>query len=108
MWRSLKHEGDIVIFPEGTFNETGETLKEFYDGAFRLAINTQTPILPVVFPDTVHRWHYSGWWKLWPGRNRAVFLPEVPVEGMGLDQLPQLKATVYAAMEAELKKYNYP
>jgi 1-acyl-sn-glycerol-3-phosphate acyltransferase len=108
MWRSLKHEGDIVIFPEGTFNETGETLKTFYDGAFRLAINTQTPILPVVFPDTVHRWHYSGWWKLWPGKNRAVFLPEVPVAGMGLDQLPQLKASVYTAMETELRKYNYP
>ncbi len=108
MWRVLKHEGDILIFPEGTFNETGKPLKDFYNGAFRLAISTQTPILPVIFPDTVHRWHYSGWWKLWPGVNRAIYLEPIPVAGMTMNNLTQLKQTVYDAMESELKKYNYP
>jgi len=108
MWRMLKHEGDILIFPEGTFNETGELLREFYDGAFRLALSTHTPILPVVFPDTVHRWHYSAWWKLWPGINRAVFLPPVSVAGLGMNDLPALKQRVADAMAAELSKYDYP
>lgn len=108
MWRVLKQEGDILIFPEGTFNETGKRLKDFYNGAFRLAITTQTPILPVVFPDTVHRWHYSGWWKLWPGINRAVYLPPIPVAGMTMTELPALKQAVYSAMENELAKYDYP
>ena len=108
MWRALRHEGDIIIFPEGTFNETPEVLKDFYDGAFRLALTTQVPILPIVLPDTVHRWHYSHWWKIWPGQNRAVYLPEVPVAGMTMEQLPELKAKVFAAMAAELKKYPYP
>jgi 1-acyl-sn-glycerol-3-phosphate acyltransferase len=108
MWQILKKEANIIIFPEGTFNETGAVLKDFYDGAFRLAIATQTPLLPVIFPDTVQRWHYSHWWKIWPGRNRAVFLPVVEVSGMGLEHLPQLKQTVYALMENELKKYDYP
>lgn len=108
MWRILRHESDILIFPEGTFNDTGAPMKDLYDGAFRLAINTQTPILPVIFPDTVHRWHYSAWWKVWPGRNRAVFLPEVPVNGMTLNDLPGLKQKVKDLMCAELGKYNYP
>ena len=69
MWRMLKKECSIIIFPEGTFNETEAPLKEFYDGAFRLAINTQTEIWPVLFPDTVDRWHFSHWWKLWPGTD---------------------------------------
>jgi 1-acyl-sn-glycerol-3-phosphate acyltransferase len=108
MWRALKHEGDIVIFPEGTFNETPEVLKDFYDGAFRLAITTQVALLPIVLPDTVHRWHCSHWWKLWPGENRAIYLPEVSVAGMTIEQLPELKAKVFAAMATELKKYPYP
>ena len=105
MWRVLRKEGNIMIFPEGTFNETGAPLKSFYDGAFRLALTTGTAILPVVFPDTLHRWHHSSWWKLWPGKNRAVFLPPVSVEGMAMDDLPELKDRVYKAMEAELMKY---
>ena len=106
MWRILRHEADILIFPEGTFNETSEPMKDFYNGAFRLAIVTQVPILPVILPDTVHRWHYSGWWKLWPGRNRAVFLPEVSVTGMTIDHLPELKEKVYKLMADELAKYS--
>src|ERR1700730_5391429 len=47
----LKHHISIGIFPEGTFNETGNALKSFYDGAFRIAIETQTPVKPVLFLD---------------------------------------------------------
>ncbi|MBX2904761.1 MAG: 1-acyl-sn-glycerol-3-phosphate acyltransferase [Taibaiella sp.] len=108
MWRMLRNESDILIFPEGTFNETGTLMKDLYDGAFRLAINTQTPVLPVVFPDTVHRWHYSAWWKVWPGINRAILLPEVPVKGLTMDDLPALKQRVKEMMCAELAKYSYP
>ena len=106
LWRVLHHEGHIVIFPEGTFNETGKPLKDFYDGAFRLAINTQTPIFPMLFPDTVSRWHYSAWWKLWPGRNRVVYLDIVPVKGLVLADLALLKEKVYAAMETGLRQIN--
>jgi 1-acyl-sn-glycerol-3-phosphate acyltransferase len=108
LWRVLNHEGNIIIFPEGTFNETADTLKAFYDGAFRLAINTQTAIFPMVFPDTVHRWHYSAWWKIWPGTNRAVHVDPIEVKGLTMAQLPELKQQVFEAMERELKKYNYP
>jgi 1-acyl-sn-glycerol-3-phosphate acyltransferase len=102
LWRVLHHDGHILIFPEGTFNETDKPLKEFYDGAFRLAINTQAPILPILFPDTVNRWHYSAWWKLWPGRNRAIYLAPIPVQGLTLADLPQLKLTVSDAMQKGL------
>jgi len=102
MWRQLRKECHITVFPEGTFNETEMPMKEFYDGAFRLAINSQTPILPLLFPDTVKRWHYSAWWKMWPGRNRAVFLHPVYVNGMTLENLPELKEKVRQMMAEEL------
>ncbi|MBC7552972.1 MAG: 1-acyl-sn-glycerol-3-phosphate acyltransferase [Taibaiella sp.] len=106
MWRVLKKEGNILIFPEGTFNETGATLKEFYNGAFRLAVTTQTSILPLLLHDTVDRWHYSAWWKLWPGKNRVTFLPPVPVQGMDMKEMEALKQHVFELMGRELERVN--
>lgn len=106
MWRVLRKEGSILIFPEGTFNETDNTLKSFYDGAFRLAITTQTDVLPLILPDTEQRWHYSGWWKLWPGKNRTILLRPVSVQGMTMSDLPDLKQKVYGLMEAALEKHQ--
>jgi len=94
----------VFIFPEGTFNETGQPLKEFYDGAFRIAIETQTPLLPVLFPDTVKRLHYSSVFSFTPGRCRAVFLAPVPVDGLSMEDLPALKEKVFNLMKEELKK----
>lgn len=107
MWKVLHSESSIIIFPEGTFNETGAPLKDFYDGAFRLAINTQVEILPILFPDTPDRWHYSHWWKLWPGRNRAVYLDPIPVAGLELKDLPALKEQTHKTMAEELVKLGY-
>lgn len=104
MWRQLRNECHIALFPEGSFNETGETMKEFFDGAFRLAINSQTPILPLLFPDTEKRWHYSAWWKLWTGKNRAVFLHPVYVNGMSLKDLPALKERLRQMMTEKLEE----
>lgn len=109
MWRQLRNDCHITIFPEGGFNETPLLLKDFYDGAFRLAINAQIPVLPLVFPDTVHRWHYSAWWKLWPGRNRAIFLPPVAVDGLNISNVDELKQRIKTQMEqalSEAKKTN--
>jgi 1-acyl-sn-glycerol-3-phosphate acyltransferase len=107
MWRILKNESNIAIFPEGTFNETTEPLKSFYDGAFRLAVLAQTPIVPLLFPDTINRWNYKNWWRLSPGVNRAVFLPAVEVKGLTAADIPALKDKIYKMMAEELLKYPY-
>lgn len=48
MRRVLELGLDMVIYPEGTRNRTELPLKSFYDGAFRLATDTGTPIMPVL------------------------------------------------------------
>jgi 1-acyl-sn-glycerol-3-phosphate acyltransferase len=96
--RALNREGSIFIFPEGTFNETEEPLKPFYDGAFRLALQTNTPILPVIFPDAVDRWHYSGVFTWSPGKITAVFLPPVAVDQFMPNDLAGLKKKVFDMM----------
>jgi 1-acyl-sn-glycerol-3-phosphate acyltransferase len=96
----------IFLFPEGTFNETGAPVKELYDGAFRIAIETQTPIKIILFLDSWERMHYSSIFSLNPGRNRCVFLQEIPVAGLNSKDLPVLKERVRKVMEEKLRAYQ--
>jgi 1-acyl-sn-glycerol-3-phosphate acyltransferase len=102
----LKQGVSILVFPEGTFNETGKPLKEFYDGAFRIAIETSTPIVPVLMLDTFDRLHYKSIFSLTPGISRSVFLQPVSTEGLGSKDVTVLKDKVYALMEERLRHYN--
>jgi 1-acyl-sn-glycerol-3-phosphate acyltransferase len=102
----IKKGISIFIFPEGTFNETHRPVKEFFDGAFRIAIETQTPIKPVLFLDAYSRMHYKSLLSLSPGRSRSVFLEEIPVAGFTSHDLPKLKQQVYEAMEKKLVEYK--
>ncbi|UAY52948.1 lysophospholipid acyltransferase family protein [Ferruginibacter albus] len=104
---SVIHNGtSILIFPEGTFNETHQPLIPFFDGAFRIAIETQTPVKPLLFLDTYKRLNYRSFFSLMPGRCRAVYLEEVPVEGLTLNDLPMLKEKVYRIMQEKLISYK--
>jgi len=96
----------IFLFPEGTFNLTGEPLKEFYDGAFRIAIETQTPIKPILFLDAFNRMHYGSLLSLNPGRSRSVYLEEVPVAGLTGRDVDALKQKVFELMDRKLREYN--
>lgn len=96
----------VFIFPEGTFNETHRPLKDFYDGAFRIAIETQTPLQPILFLDTYDRMHYSSIFNLRPGRIRSVYLPAIEVEGLTMDDLLLLKDRTYQLMEVALIRYK--
>lgn len=105
--KSVLRKGiSIALSPEGTFNMTHKPLKSFYDGAFRIAIETQTPIKPLLFLDTYDRLHYKSIFSLHPGRSRAVFLKTVEVKGLTLQDLSLLKEKVYTSMEEGLKRYN--
>jgi 1-acyl-sn-glycerol-3-phosphate acyltransferase len=105
--KSVLRKGiSLVIFPEGTFNLTHQPLKDFYDGAFRVAIETQTTIQPVLFLDTYDRMHYKSVFSLNPGINRSVFLEEIPVDGLTMNDVPALKKRVYDLMDHKLRVYK--
>ncbi len=105
--KSIIRKGiSVVIAPEGTFNTTGKPLKEFYDGAFRVAIETQTPVKPILFLDTFSRLSYKNIFSLTPGKSRAVFLDEISVEGLTVNDTKMLKEKAYSIMEEKLKRYQ--
>ena len=105
--KSVINKGiSVVIAPEGTFNMTGKPLKEFYDGAFRVAIETQTSVKPILFLDAYDRLSYKSIFSLLPGRSRAVYLEEISVEGLTLKDVPMLRDKVYKIMEEKLIQYK--
>lgn len=106
MMSVLKKGISIFVFPEGTFNMTNKPLKDFYDGAFRVAIETQTPVMPVLFLDTFDRMSYRSLLSLSSGKNRCVFLDEIPVDGLSQKDVPALKQKVYEIMEKKLIAYK--
>jgi 1-acyl-sn-glycerol-3-phosphate acyltransferase len=96
----------VVVFPEGTFNRTHRPLKEFYDGAFRVAIETQTPIKPVLFLDAHSRLNHKSFFSLTPGRCRIVYLDEILVDNLTLADATKLKEKVFVIMENKLNSYH--
>ena len=103
---TLEKNISVVMAPEGTFNMTNKPLKDFYDGAFRIAIETQTPIKPVLLLDAYDRLNYRSVFSFTPGKSRSIYLEEVDVKGLQLSDVEALKQKVYSIMESGLIKYK--
>jgi 1-acyl-sn-glycerol-3-phosphate acyltransferase len=105
--KSVLNKGiSVMVFPEGTFNMTTEPLKDFYDGAFRIAIETNTPVKPVLFLDAYRRMNYKSVFSMTPGKSRIVYLEEIPVNGLTLGDTVILKEKVHALMREKLIQYD--
>lgn len=105
--KSLLNKGiSVLVFPEGTFNMGNTPLKSFYDGAFKIAIETQTPVKPVLFLDNYRRMPYENIFHMSPGRCRILYLDEIPVEGYGPKDVAALRKKVYEIMEKKLTEYH--
>lgn len=85
----------MCIYPEGTRNRSGEPLKKFYDGAFRLAVDTGKPIVPTLIFGTRKAMPIHKTFYLLPTRLRMHFLEPVHPSGLKADQL---KDKVFAIM----------
>lgn len=81
----------ICIFPEGGVPED-ETilLDEFKDGAFRLAIEHQIPIVPMSFYDNKRRFSFN-FFSGYPGLMRAKVHHFVSTDGLTMDDKTDLK-----------------
>jgi len=97
----------LVIFPEGTRSTEGHLLP-FKKGAFRIAIDTGLPILPVVI-DGTERISQPGRKVFFPGQASLRIL--VPIETSGMtnkDDLTPLFARVESQMNAAYAEMQQP
>lgn len=92
----------VCIFPEGGVpDDTSVILDQFRDGAFRLAINHQIPIVPIVFYDNKKRFSYH-FFSGSPGVLRAKVLPFVKTEGLTLQNKRELNQQIRQQLLNEL------
>ena len=77
MKRILNFGLDMVIYPEGTRNRSYEPLKKFYDGAFRLAVDTKKPIIPALVFNTKKVLPATKVFFMLPHKLEMHFLPAV-------------------------------
>ena len=88
----------VMLFPEGTRSRDGE-LRPFKDGAFRLAIETQVPVLPIAIEGTRDCRPKGSWW-FGRARAKARILAPVPTHGLGAGDVASLRETVRGRIAA--------
>ena len=69
----------MCIYPEGTRNKTELPLKEFHDGAFKLAVETGTSIIPAILFNTKKVLPPGKIFYFFPAKMEMHFLPPVEV-----------------------------
>mgnify|MGYP003676712806 CR=1 FL=1 len=92
----------ILISPEGTRNNSNELLLPFRNGAFRLAIETNTPITPLLFLGA-NKLMPRGTFLMKPGKVHCYVLPLVPIEN--LETVESYKAKVREVMILGIQEY---
>ncbi len=104
----LSEGWSIAIYPEGTIPISTPKLDNFKNGAFKIAIQTQKPILPVTFIDN---------WRLFraepmitsnarPGRTRVIIHDPIPTEGLTEKDLVYLRNKTFEVINKPLLDYH--
>ncbi len=92
------HEGNsVMIFPEGTRSEDGR-MRPFKEGAFELAIRTQSAILPILIAGTAQALPKRGMLLRGKCEMRLHILPEILPETYLGKNARQLSQEVNAMM----------
>lgn len=100
----LKDGGSVFLFPEGTISKAAPHMRPFKNGAFKLAIENQVPIVPISFKNN---------WKLFqngnlftangrPGIASAVLHKPIETKGLTLNDVDALNKQVQEVIEKEL------
>ncbi len=93
----------LFLYPEGTRNRTEQPLKEFKDGAFRVAIMAQAPIAVQTLIGTKKVNNPQGL-QLFPGTVEVYYSNPIETKGMTLDDVPRLSEMVRQEMLSYLLK----
>lgn len=103
--KRLKTGISICIFPEGGVPEEHIELDDFKDGAFRLAINHQIPIVPITFGDNKKRFSYT-FFSGSPGRMRVKIHKFLSTDSLTTKETKGLNATARAVILKQLQAFN--
>ncbi len=103
--RAVDEGKSLVIFPEGgIISEYEPVMAPLKDGAFRVAIEKQIPLVPVTLP--FNRLILPGHRFLlrW-GKVKVIFHEPLVTEGLTLHDLDRLKEQMYNTIQGELNQH---
>ena len=103
--KRLNQGMSICIFPEGRVPEEDVFIDEFKDGAFRLAIEHQIPIVPMTFADNKKRFSYT-FFSGSPGRMRLTIHKFLPTIGLKVEDKKELSRQARTVILNELQAYE--
>ncbi len=96
----------ICIFPEGGVPDDELILLDsFKDGAFRLAIEHQLPIVPIAFADNKKRFSYT-FLSGSPGLLRGKILPFIETKGKSMLEKNDLKNQAWKVIHKQLLEFQ--
>lgn len=103
--QAIEEGKSLVIFPEGgILTKHAPNMIKFKDGAFRVAIEKQIPIVPVTIPNN---------WIILPdeeplllrwGVMKVIFHEAIETKGMTLMDVDALKEQAFSTIHTELEK----
>jgi 1-acyl-sn-glycerol-3-phosphate acyltransferase len=101
----LRSGQSVFIYPEGTIESFGN-LKPFKNGAFRMAIEHQVPVVPITFKNNWRLLQSGGFFKAHgrPGISHIVVHKPVPTKGLTESDLISLRHSVRETILNELKR----
>jgi len=102
--QELEKGHSVVMFPEGTISNHVPELLKFKNGAFKLAIEKQVPVIPITFHTNYKRLEMAGLFsgRSGPGFARAVIHQPIPTLGMTADDISSLRDKVFQIINEEL------
>jgi 1-acyl-sn-glycerol-3-phosphate acyltransferase len=104
--KAVERDGSsILVYPEGTRNRTDQPLKEFYDGAFRIAIRTKVSIVVQTLVNSRHLGPPDDLLNLAPGVIQCYWSEPIPTENLSLTDVKELKEQVKSIMIENLNRH---
>jgi len=91
----------MIIFPEGTITSSGKLIP-FKNGPFKLALDTQVPIVPLAFKNNWKYLQNGGFFKSLgqPGFPTLTIGKPILTDASNTDSLEEIKQKVYTFMQA--------
>lgn len=95
----------MVIYPEGTIASHKKVLSKFKDGAFKVALETKSPLVPVsiIFSDRVLP--EDGMFSIYPGKIQVIIHEPIPTQNLTENELEDLKNKVQQILFNTLAPY---
>ncbi len=90
----------IFIYPEGSRNKSDDPLGPFYDGAFRIAIQTKAPLAVATITNMSK---IASGYNLRPGTVRIIWDEPIPTDGMKGEDVTALKERAEKMMRERLQ-----